>query len=78
MKSEERSAPALDQLRGQWLRRLDENLAQGTFTSEELGELARRYRTLAEATESRGQRRAALTAADRFERAARDRVAANR
>jgi hypothetical protein len=66
----------LDQLRGRWLERLDENLASGTFSSEELNELARRYRMLAEASESRGQRRAALTAADRFERAARDRVTA--
>ena len=68
----------LDELRGQWLQRLDENLEQGSFTAEELDDLARRYRTLAETAESRGQRRAALTAADRFERASRDRLATNR
>lgn len=68
--------PDLDQLRGEWLRRLDEGLAGGSFTYEELDDLARRYRTLAETAESRGQRRAALTAADRFEQAARQRVAA--
>lgn len=66
----------LDQLRGEWLRRLDENLAAGSFTRQELDDLARRYRTLAETAESRGQRRAALTAADRFEQAAREQVAA--
>ncbi len=68
----------LDELRGQWLQRLDENLEQGSFTPEELDDLARRYRTLAETAESRGQRRAALTAADRFEQASRDRLATNR
>jgi hypothetical protein len=66
----------LAKLRGKWLDRLDENLARGSFTSDELNELARRYRTLAETAESRGQRRAAQTAADRFERAARNRVRA--
>lgn len=71
------SALELDQLRGRWLERLDESLASGTFSPEELNELARRYRTLAETAESRGQRRAALTAAGRFEQAARGRVAAN-
>ena len=75
---EGQGATELDQLRGQWLRRLDENLERGSFTSEELDDLARRYRTLAETAESRGQRQAALTAADRFERASRDRLAPNR
>lgn len=66
----------LDQLREQWLRRLGESLARGSFSSSELTDLARRYRTLAEAADSLGQRRAAFIVADRFERAARDRVVA--
>ncbi len=76
MAREAQSVEDLDELRGQWLGRLDENLERGSFTPEELTQLARRYRTLAETAESRGQRQAALSAADRFERAARDRIAA--
>ena len=76
MAPDPQTAPDLDQLRGKWLDRLDENIVSGSFAPSELNELARRYRTLAEAAESRGQRRAALTAADRFERAARQGVSA--
>lgn len=76
MVSESRPTLELDDLRGRWLSRLEENLAQSNFSAEELTDLASRYRALAETTESRGQRRAALTAADRFEQAASERVAA--
>jgi len=51
---------------------------QGSFASEELEELARRYRTPAETTRSSGQQRAARELAERFERAAGERVASNR
>jgi hypothetical protein len=78
MEPADRSNLALDELRGQWLDRLDENLASDRLSSQELSDLARRYRTLAETAESRGQRQAALTAAEHFERAAEDRIATSR
>ncbi|MGO9794309.1 MAG: hypothetical protein ACLP8S_33735 [Solirubrobacteraceae bacterium] len=68
----------LAQLRAHWLRRLDETVGHASFAPGELEELARRYRALAETTASNGQQRAARELAERFERAARERVASNR
>lgn len=67
----------LDELRDRWLRRLDESVERASFASEELNELARRYRAIAETAGSSGQRRAARTLAERFERAAHERLAAS-
>jgi len=68
----------LDRLRADWLRRLDDNVERGSFAPGEMEELARRYRALAKTAGSRGQQRAARELADRFERAAHERVASNR
>jgi len=73
----EQPDPELDQLRERWLGRLDENLEHGSLDTDELDELARRYRAFADTTASSGQQRAARTIAERFERAARDRVTTN-
>ena len=73
----EQPDPELDQLRERWLGRLDENLAQGSLGTDELDEFARRSRAFADTTASSGQRRAARAIAERFERAAHDRVTTN-
>jgi hypothetical protein len=77
MEPEARADLDLAQLRAQWLRRLDDTVGSGRFAPGELEELARRYRALAEATASNGQQRAARELAERFQRAARERVASN-
>lgn len=69
------TAKELEQLSGAWTRRLEENLANAAFSAAELVELAERHRTLALVAESPGQRRAAITIAERYENAARERAA---
>lgn len=68
------TAKELEQLSGEWTRRLEENLANAAFSAAELAELAERHRTLALVAESPGQRRAAITIAERYENAARERA----
>lgn len=69
------TAKELEQLSGEWTRRLEENLASAAFSAAELTALAERHRVLALVAESSGQRRAAVTIAERYENAARERAA---
>lgn len=64
----------LEQLAAHWSARLSENLAHADFGSEELLDLAKRQRDLAEVTDSPGQRSGLLGVAERYERAARERA----
>lgn len=57
-----------------WKGRLEENLAEATFSASELNDLAERHRALALVAEGPGQRRAAITVAERYENAALERA----
>lgn len=65
----------LERLSHRWNGRLEENLAKATFSASELNELAERHRALALVAEGPGQRRAAITIAEQYENAARERGA---
>ncbi len=64
----------LERLSERWKGRLEENLAEATLSAAELNELAERHRALALVAEGPGQRRAAITIAERYENAARERA----
>lgn len=68
----------LDRLRAEAVASLDETLENGSRDVGELEDLARRHRAFAEATSIAGRRGAALTIAERLERAARNRAVASR
>lgn len=74
MPQERITAEELERLSKDWTLRLEENIANTTFSSAELVELAERHRALAQVAESPGQRRAAITIAERYENAARERA----
>ena len=68
------TAEELERMSKDWILRLEQNLANTGFSSAELAELAERHRALAQVAESPGQRRAAITIAERYENAARERA----
>ena len=68
------TAAELERLSKDWTLRLEENLANTAFSAAELAELAERHRALAQVAVSPGQRRAAITIAERYENAARERA----
>lgn len=68
----------LEELADGWTARLERELAQASFSADELTMLAERQRAVAQVTDSPGQRRALVVVADRFEQAARNQVAVRR
>lgn len=64
----------IEQLKHEWAMRLEDVLSDTALTSDELRELAGHNRTLANLSDSRGQRRGFSDIAERLERAAADRA----
>lgn len=75
MASERISDAELQRMSEEFTQRFEDNLREGSFSVEELNDLAARQHSLAQVTDSAGQRRALIDFAERCERAARERAA---
>lgn len=78
MASDRISDAELQALSEDLTQQFEESLRTTSFTAEELTDLAARQRSLAQVSDSPGQRRALLDFAERCERAAQERVAVRR
>lgn len=78
MASDRISDAELQRLSHELTERFEESVREASFSADELNDLAARQRSLAQVTDSAGQRRALLDLAERCEHAARERAVVRR